>query len=134
MKKDIHLEEVKNISIAIVPENLASGEPEWVVYFLNLKDVPVSSVLINAEGRGMVAGEERHTATMRFFLDKVEPKSFKKFEMILPEAFALNNQYWVSFYIDQTIFDKKYLFAANTINQDRLVIVPLLNKPGVLVN
>lgn len=134
MKKDIYLEEVKNISIAIVPENLASGEPEWVVYFLNLKDVPVSSVLINAEGRGMVAGEERHTATMRFFLDKVEAKSFKKFEMILPEAFALNNQYWVSFYIDQTIFDKKYIFAANTINQDRLVIVPLLNKPGVLVN
>lgn len=134
MKKDIQLEEVKNVSIAIVPEKLGTGEPEWVVYFLNLKDVAVNSVLINAEGRGMIGGEERHTATLRFFLDKVEARSYKKFEMILPEAFALNNQYWVSFYVDQNIFDKKYIFAANTINQDRLVIVPLLDKPGVVVN
>jgi hypothetical protein len=134
MKKDIEIPVVKNIAIAVVPDHLDQPEPEWTVYFINLKDVAVESVLINAEGRGLVNGEERHTATLRFHLGKVEPKSFKKFELLLPEAFALNNQYWVSFYEGSVISDKKYIFAANTINQDRLVIVPLINRPGVVVN
>lgn len=134
MKKDITIEEVRNIAIAIVPDKLDAPEPQWSVYFINLKDVPVETVLINAEGRGYVAGEEKHTAVMRFFLDRVEANSFKKFELILPDAFALNHQYWVSFYENQKICEKKYIFTANSINQDRLVMVPLLDRPGIFVH
>ncbi len=134
MKKDITIEEVKNIAIAIAPVKLDSNEPQWSVYFLNLKDVAVETVLINAEGRGLIAGEEKHTAIMRFFIDKVEAKSFKKFEMILPDAFALSHQYWVSFYEGKNIYEKKYIFAANSINQDRMVMVPLIDKPGIFVH
>lgn len=133
MKKDIQIEEVTNVGIAIVPEHPESDQTEWSVYFLNMKDTEITSVLINAEARGMVGGEEKHTATLRFFLKDVAAKSFKKFELVLPDTFALNNQYWVSFYEEGKIFDKKYIFAANSISQDRLVVVPLLNKPGVLV-
>jgi hypothetical protein len=133
MKKDLQIEEVKDIAIAIVPDHLASESPEWSVYFLNLKEVAVSSVFINAEARGVVNGEEKHTAILRFFLKDVEARSYKKFELIMPDTFALNNQYWVSFYENEKIFDKKYLFAANSISQDRLVNVPLLDKPGVII-
>jgi len=133
MKKDIEIPEVKDIAIAIVPELNEAGAREWSVFFLNLKDIAVDSVLINATGRGRVNGEEKHTATLRFFLDHIEPQSAKRFEMILPEAFALNNEYWVSFYQDKNIFDKKYIFAANSISEDRTVIIPILNKPGVMV-
>lgn len=134
MKKDLNIEEVKDIAIAMVPDHPGSASTEWSVYFLNLKTVTVSNVLINAEARGMVGGEEKHTATLRFFLKDVEANSFKKFELIFPDTFALNNQYWVSFYEDGKIFDKKYIFAANTISQDRMVVIPLLNKPGVMIH
>jgi hypothetical protein len=133
MRQDIEMGVVKDVAIAIVPEKNTSNEREWLVYFLNMKDKPLESVIINAEGRGMVNGHEKHTATMRFFLEKVEAGTSKKIEMILPEAFALNNQYWVSFYEGDKIFDKKFIFAANTINEDRMVIIPLLNKSGIMV-
>jgi hypothetical protein len=133
MRKDIEIPEVKDIAIAIVPEKSGEGEREWSVYFLNLKEYAVDAVLINASANGRVNGEERHTATLRFFLDRIEGRSVKKFESILPDTFALNNHYWVSFYEGRQIFDKKYVFAANTVNEDRLVMVPILNKAGSMV-
>lgn len=132
MRKDIIIGEVSDVAIAISPEEGEGGENVWVVYFLNLKKVPIESVLVNAQGKGMVDGEERQTATMRFFLDRVEPGTWRKLEILLPEAFVLNNQYWVSFYEQKSIFDKKYLFEANSISEDNFVMLPLLNKAGVL--
>lgn len=127
------MEEVRDIAIAIVPEGKGKEEKQWTVYILNMKNAPIRNVLINAEGRGLIDGEERHTATLRFFFDKLEALSSRSVEIIMPEAFALNNQYWVSFYEGERVFDKRYVFAANTISEDRLVMVPLLDKPGVFI-
>lgn len=133
MKKDIQIEEVKDIAVAVVLEMDNEGVEEWAVYFLNMKNEAVDTVLINAVGSGLIAGEERHTATLRFLLSRVEAETYKKVELLLPEAFALNNQYWVSFYEGKNIFEKKYIFAANTIDKTKLVNVPLIDKPGLFV-
>lgn len=134
MKRDINMDEVTGVAIAVVPEKRDNEEVQWSVYFLNLKEVAVQTVLINARGWGLVSGVEKYTAEMRFFLEDVEPGTYKKFEIILPEALSLNNQYWVSFYAEDNIFDKKYLFNANSINEDMLVDIPLINRPGILVD
>jgi hypothetical protein len=49
-----------------------------MVHFLNLKDKPLTSVLINAEARGMIDGVEKHTAVMRFYIEEVGAQSSKK--------------------------------------------------------
>lgn len=125
--------EVRDVAIAIVPELNAEGENEWIVYFINMKNYALDAVLINAEGKGIIDGEERRTAVMRFFIDKAEPCSAKKLEILMPEAFVLNNQYWVSFYEGPNICDKKFVFDANTIDEANLVSVPLINRPGIYV-
>jgi hypothetical protein len=133
MRKDISIEEVKDVAIAIVPELNAHNEYEWTVCILNYKKSPLTSVLINAEARGMIDGEERHTSVMRFYIEELGPGMYKKFEMLMPDTFELNNQYWVSFYEDGKIYEKKFVFAANTVSIDRLVMVPVLGKSGVMM-
>jgi hypothetical protein len=132
MRKDIEIEEVKDVAIAIVPQMNEAQEYDWTVYFMNLKQVPITSVLINAEAQGQIDGELRRTATMRFYMEEVAAKSAKKFELLMPDTFVLNNQYWVSFYENGKIFEKKFLFSANTIGLDKTVMIPLLETSGVI--
>ena len=48
---------------------------------------------------------------------------------VLAVAYILRRE----FNIDRVIFDKKYIFLAESIIEDNLVNVPLINKPGVLI-
>jgi hypothetical protein len=63
----------------------------------------------------------------------LEPKSFKKIEPILEDVFALTNEYWVSFYLDNKMFDKKFIFLAESIKVENCITVPVINKKGVLI-
>ncbi|MFT5054276.1 MAG: hypothetical protein ACI97X_001302, partial [Oceanospirillaceae bacterium] len=80
-----------------------------------------------------VDGQEVKTSQLRHFLEDIEPMSFAKVEVLVPEVFGLTNQYLLSFYIDQEIYDKKYIFLAESIIDDNLVNIPLINRPGVLI-
>ncbi len=133
MKKDIVIKDATDIAIAIVPEKNEQGENDWTVYFFNFKETPIESVLINASASGVVDGEEKHTATVRFFIEKLDALSYKKVEAILPEALRINNRYWVSYYEGSEIFEKKFLIAADSNIPDNFMIVPFLNMPGLIV-
>ena len=60
MKKDIQIHAVKDVLIALVPEEI-SENTIWRAVIINLKDSEIDTVLINAEAKGMVHGEEKHT-------------------------------------------------------------------------
>ena len=45
---------------------------------------------------------------------------------IKEELFLLNNEYWVSFYRQDQLFDKKYLFTAGSISKEHLVSIPVI--------
>ena len=54
-------------------------------------------------------------------------------EAIDPAVFGLTNEYWLSYYIDGTIYDKKFIFLPESIVDDNLIRIPVLNKPGVMI-
>ena len=64
----------------------------------------------------------------------VKALSFAKVEAIMPELFAISNQYWVSFYIGAQIFDKKYVFVAESIQPKNYTEIPLIGKKGILLS
>lgn len=132
MKQDIQRPEVENVAMAVVKET-DGDEPRWGVYLINEKDIPLSTVLVSSRGYGEVEGQEVKTSQLRHFLEDVEATSFKKVEVMMPEVFGITNQYLLSFYIDRVIFDKKYIFLAESIIDDNLVNIPLINRPGVLI-
>ena len=133
MIKDIEYPEVKDIAIAITYEENDVGEIGWNVYLLNLKNEFIEGVLVSSKGYGTINGDPIKTSTLRHFLDKVRPQSFMKIEPIMEDVFSLSNEYWVSFYINKIIYDKKFIFLPETINQDYFTTVPILNKRGVMI-
>jgi hypothetical protein len=132
MIKDIHQPEVKDIAIAIVQEESEEGLG-WFVYLLNLKSVSIEGVLVSSKGYGEVNGEPVKTSMLRHFLDEIMPHSFRKIEPIMEDVFVLNNEFWLSFYIDKVMYDKKFIFLPETIHQDYFTSIPLLEKRGVMI-
>jgi len=133
MKKDNLIKDASDIGIAIVPETNENEETNWIVYFFNFKETPIENVLINASASGVVDGVEKETATVRFHIEKLGPLSYRKIEAVLPEALRINNRYWVSYYEGKEIFEKKFIIAADTNIPDNFMMVPFINKPGLLV-
>lgn len=132
MKKDIAHPAVEDVAVAVILEDV-DGENVWNVYLLNLKDVPIKNVLIVSKGYGEIEGEHRQTSTLRFFFDEIPAKEYAKIEPIMDFTFGLSNEYWVSFYIDNVIYDKRYIFLPETINEKNFTKIPLVDVEGVMI-
>lgn len=133
MQKDIIHPVVEGIAIAVVKENKEKDENQWNVYLLNLKETHIEGVLVSSRGYGVKNGEKVETSTLRHFLDVVGPCSFVKIEPIIEDLFALGNEFWVSFYQDKVMYDKRYVFVAETIKEENFTSIPLMNKKGVMI-
>ena len=132
MKKDIEIPVVEDIAIAVILEE-EEGENRWNVYLLNLKNEPIRNVLIVSKGYGELNGEARSTSTLRYFFDEIPPKEYAKVEPIMDFTFGLSNEYWVSFYIGDTIYDKRYIFLPESISEKNFTHVPLIDIDGVMI-
>jgi hypothetical protein len=133
MIKDIPELVVENIAIAIIPEKNELDEAVWNSYLINLKDEKIEGVLVTSTGYGELNEEKVKTSTLRHFLDEVEPKSYIKIEPIIEEVFGINNEYWLSFYLNKTMYDKRYVFLAESITEANFTTIPIINKKGVMI-
>lgn len=132
MKKDIEFPKVEGIKIAIVKENTAEQDAEWVAYIINDNPFEIENVVIASKGYGKKGDEEQKTSTLRHVFAKIQGKSHEKIEPISEEVFHLTNEYWVSYYIDTKIFDKKFLFLPESIKEENLISLKAIGKEGVL--
>jgi hypothetical protein len=133
MIKDIPELIFENVAIAIVREKNELDETVWNSYLINLKDQKIEGVLVTSTGYGELNQEKVKTSTLRHFLDEVEPHSFVKIEPIIEEVFGINNEYWLSFYINKIMYDKRYVFLAESITEANFTTIPLINKKGVMI-
>lgn len=133
MKKDLPDNIVEDIGVAIVLEGDTATDMLWTVYLINEKEDDLANVLVSSKGYGKKDGSEVKTTTLRHFLGDVSARSTVKIEAIDTAVFGLTNEYWLSFYINGTIYDKKYIFLPDSIVDDNLMRIPLLNKPGILI-
>jgi len=133
MKKDIILPKVIDVYIAIVSEENDHEATEWTSYLINNKEIAIEQAFATTRGYGEIKGEEKKTATFRYALGDIPPKSFKKIESIPEELFALNNEFWLSFYIGREIYDKKYIFLPESISHFNSINTPVINKLGVMI-
>ena len=130
MKKDITIPEVKNVYVAIVNEfNEVYKTQDWNAYIINDKDVDLDVVLIVTNG----FSEDKITSTFRKKLDKLPKKSYTKIELMQEDLFALNNQFKVTYFEGNRMFDKTYIFKKNTINLKALQSIPLMGVKWILV-
>ena len=129
MKKDIQVPEVSNVIMAVVKEyNPTFRTDDWNVYIINNKAENLEMVLIISHG----SDEKDSTSLMRHKIEKLPPASYAKVELIQPELFKLNNEFKVTFFVKNRLFEKTFLFAKNTIKQRALREISELNKKGIL--
>lgn len=130
MKKDIEIPKVEGVYIAIVNEyNDIYKTQDWNAYIINDKDVDLEMVIIVTDGYS----KDKITSKFRKKLDLLPKKSYAKIELMQEPLFALNNQFKVSFFEGNQMFDKTFLFRKNTINLKALQPLPLMPQKGVLV-
>ncbi|MBC7743477.1 MAG: hypothetical protein H7096_00070 [Flavobacterium sp.] len=133
MKKDLPENLVENISIAVVLESATPESKSWNVYLINLKNEPIETVLVTSKGYGKRANEDVKTSILRHSLGNVANRSYALIELIDEQVFGLTNEYWLSYYINDQIYDKKFIFVPESIVESNMIRVPVLNKPGVMI-
>ncbi len=135
MRKDIKLPEVKDIYMAAVYEKNELGEEEWMVYLVNNSNKFLNSILVASKGYGknIRTGEKIETSTLRHFIENLQPYAAAKVERIMPDVFGLNNEYWLSFRIGTQMYDKKFVFLAESIKKENTTQVPIVEREGVLI-
>jgi hypothetical protein len=130
MKKDIAFPKIENVYVAIAKE----AEDDWKVYLLNRNDKKLETVMITSKGYGKKADEDQKTSVLRHVLPHLDPHEYGLIEPISKDVFHLNNEYWVSFFIDGQLFDKKYIFVPDSIVPENLSFIPELKLEGIMHN
>ncbi|CCB70952.1 hypothetical protein B0A58_01825 [Flavobacterium branchiophilum NBRC 15030 = ATCC 35035] len=135
MQKDIMIPTVENIHLAAVQEwNDDFMEKVWYAYLINDSDYQLDSVMIVSKAFGTINGEMKKTSILRHAFMEVKPVSVVKIEMLEKSVLALHNEFMVTFFIDNKLYDKKYTFKANSIALENATEVPLLFVEGVMVS
>ncbi|WP_200974650.1 hypothetical protein [Echinicola sp. 20G] len=131
MKKDIEFHPVTGVKLAIAKEEI-NGQTEWGVYIINLNLIELKNLMITSKGYGFIEGQEKKTSTLRHMIEELGPQSIAKIEPIDPNLFVLNNEFWVSYYILDQIFDKKFVFVEGSMDSSNIHRIPELDLEGVL--
>ena len=134
MKSDIKIPTVENVFLAAIPEwSDDFMETIWNVYLINDSDFRLESVMVVSKAFGTLDGEMKKTSSLRHAFIEVPAISVVKIEMIEKSVLALNNEFMVTYFIGETLFDKKFTFVANTISSTLVEEVPILFVDGIMV-
>ena len=133
MKKDIIIPQVENVFLAAVQEwSDDFMEKVWYIYLVNDSDFNLDSVMVVSKAFGTIDGEMKKTSLLRHAFMEVPAVTFVKVEMVEKSVLALNNEFMVTFFIGNTLYDRKFIFKSNSITPDYVEEVPLLFVDGVI--
>ncbi|MBL7875450.1 MAG: hypothetical protein JNL53_07280 [Cyclobacteriaceae bacterium] len=132
MKRDIEIPKVKNVTLAVVRKINILNQDEWAVHLINTNSFALENTLVASTGYGEKEGETQRTSTLRHFLETVPANSSVLVEPIDSRVFHLTNEYWVSYYVGDKIYDRKFVFVPDTISEANLTFIKELESEGVL--
>ncbi len=130
MKQDIVIPKVEDVCLAVVHDyNKTFKTNDWNVYLLNEKDIAIEMVLILSRGYD----NTRKTATMRHKVESLPANSGIKIEFMQDEVLVLNNEFKVTFFANNKLYDKTFLIKKNTIKTSAQRMIKSLNKRGIII-
>jgi len=135
MREELKGPKVEKIAVAVVQELNELKEKIYTVYLLNLSEKIIEGVMISSRGYGknIETGEEVKTAMLRHSIEVLLPNEAAKIEPIIEDVFGINNEYWVSFWNDSVMYDKKFIFVPDSISEENMKKIPILGVRGVMI-
>lgn len=129
MIKDIEIPKAKDVYIAIVHEwNEEFLSKDWNAYVLNDRETPVEMVLVVSKGYD----DKQKTSTMRHAIGAVAAKSYSKIETVQEDVLKLTNEFFMTYYADEKLYEKRFIFAAGLVTAENLKSLPLIEKDGIV--
>jgi hypothetical protein len=135
MKKDIIFHPVEGVNVAIVREINELNEIQWNVIVINRNDKPITGVFVTSKGYGNTesgVNADLKTSTLRHFFPEIKPAGYVVVEPIMPDVFPLNNEFWISYFLGNQIYDKKFIFVPDSIVEDNIIKIEPLGLEGIL--
>ena len=130
MKKDIEIPEYKELHLAIIKEyNEAFKSDDYYAYLINQGDRQLDTVLVVSQAEK----NDQKSSVMRHKIEGLPPGTAAKVELIQEEVLQLNNHFQVSFFIDSTLYDKRFSIKAGAFKEGALRQIKALNKRGLLI-
>jgi hypothetical protein len=135
MKEGLFGPKVENVGVAVVQDFNEENIEIFNVYLVNLRDDIMEGIIITSTGYGENAntGERVKTSTLRHCLEVMLPNEAAKIEPIIEDVFGLANEFLVSFWVNDVMYDKKYVFLPETISSSKMKEIPVLGKKGVMI-
>ena len=134
MKSDIKIPEVENVFLAAISEYSDDfGENIWNVYLVNDSDFNLESVMIVSSASGTLNGEMKKTSLLRHAFVHIPAVSVVKVEMIEKSVLQLNNEFMVTYFIENTLYDKRFIFEKHFDALCEIEEVPILFVDGIVV-
>ena len=130
MKKDIDIPASTDVHLAIIHEyNELFKTHDWTAYLINQKEAAIDMVLIVSHGYH----DSEKTSVMRHKLNSLPAKSAAKVELMQEEVLKLNNEFKLTYFYENRLFEKTYLLKKNSAKEKALRPIKFLNKRGLLL-
>ena len=135
MREELLGPKVENVALALVELPIEGAEPEYVVFLINNRDDIMEGIIVASSGYGQdpKSGEKISTSTLRKGIEVMLPGEAARIEPIMPDLFHLNNEFWVSFWVHETMFDKRFVFEEGTIEPKKFQMIAQLNAKGIIL-
>jgi hypothetical protein len=135
MREELRGPTVEGVAFAVVQQMNEENEKVYYVYLLNLREDIMEGIIVTSQGYGnnVNTGEKIRTSKLRHSLEVLLPNEAAKIEPIMEEVFGLANEYWISFWVDGVLYDKKFVFVAESISEENMKILPLIGEKGVMI-
>ena len=135
MREDLLGPKVEGVAVAVVQEIGEEQNIMYNTYLINLRQDIMEGIIITSTGYGenVMTGEKIKTSTLRHCLELLLPNEAARIEPIMEEVFGLTNEYWVSFWVNDVMYDKKFLFLPETIQEKNMKLITQLGAKGVII-
>lgn len=134
MKQDIIIPEVENVFLAAIHQwNDDFMEKMWTVYLVNDSDFNLDGVMVVSKAFGTIDGEMKKTSLLRHAFQHIPTVSVIKIELIEKNVLALNNEFMLTYFTGDTLYDKKFIFKKNFFADLPLEEVPILFEEGIII-
>ena len=131
MKEDIKFPEVSGVMLAIARKP-AGDEFQWHAYIININNYDLKNLLVVSKGYSAPEAPKQNTSILRHSIEVLKSQSYAVIEPLDPQVFKLFNEFWISYYYNQEIYDKRFIFTPDSINEEHLVNIEALELEGVL--
>jgi hypothetical protein len=135
MKEELLGPKVENVGVAVIQSVNEDNEKEYTVYLISLREDIMEGIIVASTGYGenTVTGEKIRTSTLRHGIEVLLPNEIAKIEPIMPDVFGLSNEYWVSFWVEDVLFDKRFVFPAESLIEENFKYLDAFKRKGVLL-